>query len=68
MKMEQILEMNEANQLTIPASLIEAMNLEPGAHFVARYEMGRLIIEYLPFSSFKQGELLDKTIDSLQEE
>jgi bifunctional DNA-binding transcriptional regulator/antitoxin component of YhaV-PrlF toxin-antitoxin module len=65
--MEQILEMNEANQLTIPESLIKTMNLEPGTHFVARDEAGRLIIEYLPFSSFKQGESLEKTVHSLQE-
>jgi bifunctional DNA-binding transcriptional regulator/antitoxin component of YhaV-PrlF toxin-antitoxin module len=68
MNMEQILEMNEANQLIIPASFVETMNLKPGAHFVARDEAGRLVIEYLPFSSFEQRESLDKTIHSLQKE
>ncbi len=66
--MEQILEMNEANQLTIPSSITESMNLKPGAHFTAREEAGRLIIEYLPFSRLKQAESLDKTIQSLQKE
>jgi hypothetical protein len=64
--MEQILEMNQANQLTLPESLVETMNLKAGAHFIAREEAGRLIIEYLPFSSLEQAKSLDKTVDSLQ--
>lgn len=64
--MEQILEMNNSNQLTIPSSIIETMNLKPGAHFTAREEAGRLIIEYLPFSSLKQAESLNQTVHSLQ--
>ena len=67
-KMEQILEMNHSNQLVIPESIIESMDLKPGAHFTAREEAGRLILEYLPFSSLKQGESLEKTIHSLQKE
>ena len=66
--MEEILEMNEDHQITIPASMIESMNLGPGAHFTAREESGRLIIEYLPFSSLEQGKSLEQTVHSLQKE
>ncbi len=66
--MEQILEMNEANQLTIPSSIAESLDLKPGAHFTAREEAGRFIIEYVPFSSLKQAESLNQTVKSLQKE
>jgi hypothetical protein len=68
MKVEQILEMNADHQITIPASMIDSMNLGPGSHFTAREEGGRLIIEYLPFSSLEQGKSLEETVHSLQKE
>lgn len=66
--MEQILEMSEGNRITIPSSIAESLDLKPGAHFTARVEAGRFIIEYLPFSSLKQAESLNQTVKSLQKE
>jgi antitoxin component of MazEF toxin-antitoxin module len=66
--MEYILEMNEANQLAIPDSLVGELGLEPGAHFAARLEGSQLIIERVPFSSQEQARILDKTMDGLQKD
>lgn len=65
--MEQILEMNESHQLTIPEDFVRALGLEPGAHFAARLEGGQLTIERVPFSSLHQGDIVQKTIESLQD-
>ena len=62
--MEYILEMSESGQLTIPESYVHELGLKAGAHFVARLEAGRLVIERLPFSSFEQGKSLQQTIDA----
>lgn len=64
--MEYILEVNENRQLTLPETVVENLNLQPGAHFTARLDAGKFIIEYVPFSSIHQGELLERTIESLQ--
>ncbi|HEX3046645.1 MAG TPA: hypothetical protein VHY08_17955 [Bacillota bacterium] len=63
--MEYILEINEEHQLTLPDTVVESLNLQPGAHFTARLDAGKFVIEYVPFSSMHQGELLDQAIDSL---
>ena len=65
--MEYILEMNEANQLTIPDAVAAGLGIEPGAHFTARNDSGRLIIEYVPFSSAGEGKILERRIEALQE-
>jgi bifunctional DNA-binding transcriptional regulator/antitoxin component of YhaV-PrlF toxin-antitoxin module len=64
-ELEYILEMNEANQLTIPDTLVNELGLEPGAHFTARNDSGRFIIERVPFSSEEEGKILAKRIQSL---
>lgn len=64
--MEYILEMNEANQLTIPDTVVAELGLKPGAHFTARNDSGRFIIERVPFSSEEEGKILARRIDSLQ--
>ncbi|TCL70822.1 hypothetical protein EDC14_1009140 [Hydrogenispora ethanolica] len=63
--MEYIMEMNAANQLTLPETIVSDLGLKPGAHFTARLDGGRLIIERLPFSSLEQSKALNQTIDSL---
>ncbi len=65
--MEYILEMNSSHQLTIPAPFVDELHLAPGAHFVARLESGRLIIERLPFSRLEAAKALDQTVQSLHE-
>lgn len=64
--MEHILEMNESCQLTIPEDYVRALGLRPGAHFTARLEGAQLTIERVPFSSQEQGNIVEKTIESLQ--
>lgn len=66
--MEYILEMDAARQITIPKEVARDLKLEPGAHFTARYEAGRLMIESLPFSSREQAESLQRTVESLQKD
>ena len=63
--MEFILEMDSQNHLTVPEEIVSALKLQPGAHFVARLEDGRAVIERLPFSSVEAAKSLDMTIDSL---
>jgi antitoxin component of MazEF toxin-antitoxin module len=64
--MEYILEMNEANQLTIPDTIVTDLGLQPGAHFTARLDSGRLIIERVPFASTEEGKILARRIESLR--
>lgn len=64
--MEYILEMNESNQLTIPETIVDDLELKPGAHFTARIDSGRLMIERVPFSSEEEGKILAQRIESLQ--
>jgi antitoxin component of MazEF toxin-antitoxin module len=64
--MEYIVEMNNDHQLVLPETVIKHFELKPGAHFTVRTENGRLIIEYLPFSSFDQAKALDATITGLK--
>lgn len=64
--MEYIIELDQNRQLTLPETVVNHYELEPGAHFTVRTENGRLIIEYLPFSSFDQAKTLDETITALQ--
>lgn len=59
--------MDENHQITLPETVIKHFELRPGAHFTVRTENGRLIIEYLPFSSFEQAKTLNETITALQE-
>lgn len=65
--MEYILEMNEANQLSIPDAVVSELGLKPGAHFTARNDSGRFIIERVPFSSDEEGKILEQRIHNLQE-
>jgi bifunctional DNA-binding transcriptional regulator/antitoxin component of YhaV-PrlF toxin-antitoxin module len=64
--MEYILEMNESNQLTIPDTVVAGLGLKPGAHFTARIDSGRLMIERVPFSSEEEGKILSQRIENLQ--
>ena len=64
--MEYIVEMDNDHQLVLPETVINHFQLKPGAHFTVRTENGRLIIEYLPFSSFDQAKSLDETITGLK--
>lgn len=64
--MEYILEMNESNQLTIPDTIVADLGLKPGAHFTARDDSGRFIIERVPFSSEEEGKILTQRIKNLQ--
>lgn len=64
--MEYILEMNEANQLTIPDTVVAELGLKPGAHFTAQNDSGRFIIERVPFSSEEEGKILARRIENLQ--
>ncbi len=60
------MEMNENRQLTLPETVVNHFELKPGAHFTVRTENGRLIMEYLPFSSFDQAKTLNETITALK--
>jgi len=62
---EYILELNPARQIVLPEDLVVAADLKPGAHFEARVEGKRLVIEQLPFSSQAQAEILNATIREL---
>ncbi len=64
--MEYILELNDANQLTLPEAIVADLGLHAGAHFSAKVANGRFIIERLPFSSFEQNQSLNRTVESLQ--
>lgn len=64
--MEYIIELDQNLQLTLPETVVNHYELKPGAHFTVRTDNGRLIIEYLPFSSFDQAKTLDETITALQ--
>jgi antitoxin component of MazEF toxin-antitoxin module len=64
--MEYIVVMNNDHQLVLPETAVKHFGLKPGAHFTVRMENGRLIIEYLPFSSFEQAKTLDETITALK--
>lgn len=66
--MEYILELDQHRQITIPEEVSRDLKLEPGAHFTARYDAGRLVIESLPFSSQEQAESLQRTVESLQKD
>lgn len=59
--------MDENRQITLPETVINHFELRPGAHFTVQTENGRLIIEYLPFSSFEQAKTLNETITALKE-
>ena len=61
------MEMDQNLQITLPETVINHFELKPGAHFTVRTENGRLLIEYLPFSSFEHAKTLDETITALQE-
>jgi len=64
--LEYIIELDQNLQLTLPETVVNHYELKPGAHFTVRTDNGRLIIEYLPFSSFDQAKTLDETITALQ--
>lgn len=64
--MEYIIEFDQNRQLTLPETVVNHFQLKPGAHFTVRTENGRLIIEYLPFSSYDQAKTLDETITALR--
>lgn len=64
--MEIVLEMNEANQLTIPKTMVNDLELKPGAQFIARMEGGQLTILRTPFTSREGANVLERTVDSLQ--
>ncbi len=64
--MEYIIELGHDQQLAIPQTVVDNFDLKPGDHFTLRSENGRLIIEYLPFSSFDQAKTLDETISALK--
>lgn len=64
--MEYILELNANHQLTLPQDLLDQYELKPGAHFRAKVDGTNLMIEPLPFSSQEQADLLNKTIQNLQ--
>jgi hypothetical protein len=64
--MEYIIEMNSQNHLPVPLEIVSQLNLQPGAHFTAKLDDGRLIIERLPFSSTEAAKSLNQTIESLQ--
>lgn len=66
-KLEYIVELDEKNQLALPGTVVSHFELKPGSHFTIRTENGRLIIEYLPFSSFDQTKALNETITALKE-
>lgn len=61
------MEMDENRQITLPETVIDHFELKAGAHFTVRTENGRLIIEYLPFSSFDQAKTLEETLTALRE-
>lgn len=65
--MEYIVELNQNNQLVLPETVINHFELKPGSHFTVQTENSRLIIEYLPFSSFDQAKTLAETISALKE-
>lgn len=65
--MEYIVEMDQNHQLVLPETVVSHFELKPGSHFTVRTENGRIIIEYLPFSSFEQAKALDETISALKE-
>lgn len=65
--MEFIIEMNEAHQLTLPDALVDRLDLQPGAHFAARLEGGRLIIERTPFFMSEEARVLETTRESLKQ-
>ncbi|NLW46210.1 MAG: AbrB/MazE/SpoVT family DNA-binding domain-containing protein [Firmicutes bacterium] len=60
--MEYIVEMDHNHQLVLPETVINHFQLKPGDHFTLQTENGRLIIEYLPFSSFDQAKTLEKIL------
>lgn len=60
------MEMDENRQITLPETVINHFELRPGAHFTVRTENGRLLIEYLPFSSFEQAKTLEETVTNLK--
>ena len=64
--MEYIVEMDQNHQLALPETVVDHFELKPGAHFTVRTENGRLIMEYLPFSSFEHAKTLDETITALR--
>lgn len=64
--MEYIVEMDNNRQLVLPEAVIKHFGIKPGSHFTVRTENGRLIIEYLPFSSFEQAKVLNETISALK--
>lgn len=64
--MEIVIEMNESNQLTIPETLVDDLELKPGAQFIARMEGGQLTILRMPFTSREGAKIVERTIDSLQ--
>lgn len=65
--MEYIIELDQNRQLTLPEIVVNHFELKPGAHFTVQTENGRLIIEYLPFTSFDQTKTLNETITALKE-
>lgn len=66
-RLEYIVELDENRQLTLPETVVNHFELKSGAHFTVRTENGRLLIEYLPFSSFEQAKTLNETITTLKE-
>ena len=65
--MEYIIQMNDAHQLTVPEGLVNELQLGPGAHFSARLDAGRLVMESIPFSSLEQAKSLEKTMEELRD-
>ena len=65
--LEYIVEMDDNRQLALPETVLNHFELKPGAHFTVRTENGRLLIEYLPFSSFDQAKTLNETMNALKE-
>ena len=64
--MEYILELDSNNQITVPAEIIETLDLKAGSHFTAKTDGAQLLIEWLPFSSFEQSKSLNETVHHLQ--
>ncbi|HOJ76514.1 MAG TPA: hypothetical protein PLZ08_00250 [Bacillota bacterium] len=63
--MEYILELKN-NQITLPESIINELELKPDTKFKATIKGGNLVIEYLPFSSQDQAKALERSINNLQ--
>lgn len=66
--MEYILELTEERQLVIPKEILDQMALGPGSKFLAKIQVGRLLIENLPFSAAEQNAKLEQTVAAIQKQ